>query len=317
MSKVDEAIAILHALGLPRAQQNERSALTLLALAKVGPRSDWSKVQRPMLRIVDIMDFMRRKYKKDYAPNTRETVRRQTIHQFEQARIVDRNPDDPCRPTNSGKNVYQLTPDAAAAVAVYKGKTEFNAAVEGFQAKFGSLRQTYSRARNSLRIPLKLPSGKHVRLSPGAHNELQVAIVEEFGPRFAPGAEVLYVGDTASKHVVLETERLQTLKVRLTEHEKSPDVILYRSDVNWIYLIEAVTSHGPVTPKRYIELEKMFAHCTADRVYVTAFPSAAEFRRYAADIAWETEVWLKDNPDHMIHFNGPKFLGSYKVTKRK
>jgi hypothetical protein len=225
---------------------------------------------------------------------------------------VDRNPDDPSRPTNSGKNVYQLTPDAAAAIAVHKDNAEFRAAVEGFQAKFGSLRETYTSARDSLRIPLKLPGGKQVHLSPGAHNELQVAIIEEFGPRFAPGAEVLYVGDTALKHVVLETERLLTLKVRATEHDKLPDLILYRSDVNWIYLIEAVTSHGPVTPKRYMELEKMFANCTADRVYVTAFPSAAEFRRYAADIAWETEVWLKDNPDHMIHFNGPKFMGPYK-----
>jgi hypothetical protein len=265
-----------------------------------------------MLRIVDIMDFMRRKYKKDYAPNTRETVRRQTIHQFEQARIVDRNPDDPSRPTNSGKNVYQLTPDAAAVIALFGDTAKFGAAVEGFQAKFGSLRETYTSARNSLRVPLKLPTGKTVQLSPGAHNQLQVAIIEEFGPRFAPGAEVLYVGDTALKHVVLESERLATLNVQVTEHDKLPDIILYRSDVNWIYLIEAVTSHGPVTPKRYIELERMFAKCTADRVYITAFPSPSEFRRYAADIAWETEVWLQDNPDHMIHFNGPKFVGPYK-----
>lgn len=316
MSKVDEAISILFALGLPRAQQNERSALTLLALAQIGPRSDWARVQRPMLRTVDIMEFMRVKYKKDYKPNSRETVRRQTIHQFEQARIVDRNPDDPSRPTNSGKNVYQLTPDAAAAIVVYKDKAEFQAAVQGFQAKFGSLRETYASARDSLRIPLKLPNGKEVHLSPGAHNELQVAIVEEFGPRFAPGAEVLYVRDTAQKHVVLETDRLTTLKVRVTEHDKLPDLILYRSDVNWIYLIEAVTSHGPVTPKHYVELEKMFADCKTDRVYVTAFPSATEFRRYAADIAWETEVWLKDNPGHMIHFNGPKFIGPYKAGQK-
>jgi adenine-specific DNA-methyltransferase len=317
LSKVDDAIAILHALGLPRAQQNERSALTLLALAQVGPRTDWSQVRRPLLRIVDIMDFMRRKYKKNYAPNTRETIRGQTIHQFEQARIVDRNPDDPVRPTNSGKNAYQLTPHAAAVVAVFKNSAEFDAAVQGFQAKFGSLRKKYAGARNSLRVPLKLPGGKTIQLSPGGHNELQAAIIEEFGPRFAAGAEVLYVGDTAMKHVVLESERLATLNVQVTEHDKLPDIILYRRDVNWLYLIEAVTSHGPVTPKRYIELEHMFANCTADRVYVTAFPSAAKFRRYAADVAWETEVWLRDNPDHMIHFNGPKFMGPYKIKKRK
>jgi len=312
LSKINDAIAILRAFGLPRAQQNERSALTLLALAGIGRRTEWSRTERAMLRIVDIMEFMRQKYGKDYAPNTRETVRRQTIHQFEQARLVDRNPDDPARPTNSGKNVYQLTSDASAVIAFFGDKAAFKAAVQGFHGKFGSLREVYSSARDSLRVPLKLPNGRAVHLSPGAHNELQVAIVEEFGPRFAPGAEVLYVGDTALKHVVLEVECLAALKVQVTEHDKLPDVILFRSDANWIYLIEAVTSHGPVTPKRYMELEKMLVACSADRVYVTAFPSAAEFRRYAADIAWETEVWLADNPDHMIHFNGPKFFGPYK-----
>jgi hypothetical protein len=312
VSKVDEAVKILRALGLPRAQQNERSAPTLIALAQIGPRSRWSKVQRPMLRTVDIMDFMRQKFKKDYKPNTRETIRRQTIQQFEQGRIVDRNPDDPSRPTNSGKNVYQLTPDAAAVIALFGNDAEFTAAVEGFHAKFGSLRQTYSSARNTLRVPLKLPGGRQVYLSPGAHNDLQVAVIEEFGPRFAPGAEVLYVGDTAERHVVLEADRLAVLKVTMTEHDKLPDIILYRSEVNWIYLIEAVTSHGPMTPKRYIELEQMFANCAADRVYVTAFPSAVEFRRYATEIAWETEVWLRNSPAHMIHFNGPKFLGPFR-----
>lgn len=316
MSKTDDAIAILRALGLPRAQQNERSALTLLALAGLGPKTAWTKVQRPLLRTVDIMEFMRVEYGKDYKPNSRETIRRQTIHQFEQARIVDRNPDDPTRPTNSGNNAYQLTADASAVIAVYEDRAAFEAAVQGFQAKFGSLQQAYSSLRDSHRVPLKLPDGREIHLSPGAHNQLQVAVVEDFGPRFAPGAEVLYVGDTALKHAVLQLDRLAALMVTVTEHDKLPDIILYRPDTNWIYLIEAVTSHGPVTPKRYIELEKMFASCTGDRVYVTAFPSAAEFRRYAADIAWETEVWLADTPDHMIHFNGPKFVGPYRPTKQ-
>ncbi|MFS2517149.1 MULTISPECIES: BsuBI/PstI family type II restriction endonuclease [Parabacteroides] len=28
-----------------------------------------------------------------------------------------------------------------------------------------------------------------------------------------------------------------------------------------------------------------------------------------ADIAWETEVWIAENPGHMIHFNGDRFIG--------
>ncbi len=77
-------------------------------------------------------------------------------------------------------------------------------------------------------------------------------------------------------------------------------------------MIEAVTSHGPVSPKRHREIESFLGGCSAERVYVTAFLSISDFRKYAADIAWETEVWIAANPDHMIHFNGPKFLGPYK-----
>jgi BsuBI/PstI restriction endonuclease domain/BsuBI/PstI restriction endonuclease HTH domain len=311
VSKVDEAISILASLGLPSGQQNERSALTLLALAKLGPDDAWAKVQRPMLRIWDIMGFMRDVHGKDYAANSRETIRRQTIHQFEQARIVDRNPDDPDRPTNSGKTVYVLTEEAAEVLRTY-GKRAFKKAIKEFIEQFGSLKIAYHNVRETHRIPLRLPDGVMVYLSPGEHNALQVAIIEEFGPRFAPGALVLYVGDTAKKHVIFERGQLASLGVPITEHDKSPDVALYDPGKQWLFMIEAVTSHGPVSPKRRREIESFLGGCQAERVYVTAFLSIADFRKYAADIAWETEVWIAATPDHMIHFNGPKFLGPHK-----
>ena len=311
MSKTEEALDILVSLGLPRSQQNERSALTLLALADIGPETAWKKASRPLVRIWDIMGFMRERYGKDYAANSRETIRRQTIHQFEQARIVNRNPDNPTRPTNSGKTVYQLTDELVPLLKAYKTRA-FERELKSFMARFSSLQEAYRQSREGLKVPLTLPGGSVVYLSPGEHNVLQVAIVEELGPRFAPGAVVLYVGDTALKHVVYSAGDLKKIGVPITEHDKLPDVVLYRPDKNWLYLIEAVTSHGPVSPKRHRELEKMLSRCTADRVYITAFLSIQEFRKYAADIAWETEVWIADNPDHMIHFNGPKFLGPYK-----
>ncbi len=310
--KADEATKILTALGLPVAQRNERSALTLLALAGVGTKTPWADAKQPLLRIFDIMEFMRARYRKDYAPNTRETVRRQTIHQFEQARIVDRNSDDPTRPTNSGKTVYRLTDQALAVIRAFGNDAAFLAQVDRFLEQFGALQAAYSSSRDTHRVPLRLPDGATIYLSPGKHNELQVAVIEEFGPRFAPGAEVLYVGDTADKHVLLQTKRLTTLKVVVTEHDKLPDIMLYQADKNWLYLVEAVTSHGPISPKRYAELNRLLAGSSTEFVFVTAFPSAAVFRTYAAHIAWETEVWIADNPDHMIHFNGPKFLGPYR-----
>lgn len=311
MSRVDEATGILASLGLPPKQRNERSALTLLALANVAPKGSWRNTQQSLLRIWDIMGFMREKYSKDYAANSRETIRRQTIHQFEQAHIVYRNPDDPTRPTNSGKTVYALTDDIAAVLRLY-GTARFDDAVADFIKRFGSLQAAYQGSRAKHRVPLKMPGGSPVYLSPGKHNELQVAVIRELGPRFAPGATVLYVGDTALKHVLCETQELAKLNIPITQHDKLPDVVLHWKARNWLFLIEAVTTHGPVDPKRHREMEGMLRKCPAKRVYVTAFLNVRTFRRYVGDIAWETEVWIAEHPDHMIHFNGPKFLGPYK-----
>src|SRR5713226_6290048 len=127
MSKREEAREVLKSLGLPRAQQNERSSLTLLALAGLSEKKPWAKTQRPLLRIWDIMRWMKEKYSKEYAANSRETIRRQTVHQFEQARLIDRNPDDPARPTNSGNTAYRLTEESAAVLRAY-GTNDFDKA---------------------------------------------------------------------------------------------------------------------------------------------------------------------------------------------
>jgi adenine-specific DNA-methyltransferase len=130
----------------------------------------------------------------------------------------------------------------------------------------------------------------------------------------------LYIGDTASsrkeggKLMYLESDYLEGLGVPPMSHDKLPDVVVYDEKRKWLFLIEAVTSHGPVSPKRWIELEQAFKDCKVGLVYVTAFPDRAEFRKNAADIAWETEVWIADNPDHMIHFNGDRFLGPHEKS---
>lgn len=310
MSKREDAAEIVKSLGLPRQQQNERSCLTLLALAGLKKRDPWAKTSRPLLRIWDIMAWMRDHYGKDYAANSRETIRRQTIHQFEQARLVDRNPDDPARPTNSGDTVYQLTEPAAAVLRCFGGAA-FAAACQEFIARHGTLAAAYQRARKMVTVPVRLPDGSNVALSPGIHNELQRLILESFAPRFAPGAVLLYMGDTADKRLVISSDRLEQLDIPTLHHDKLPDLVLHDQRRNWLFLIEAVTSHGPVSAKRHAELESMLKDCPAARVYVTAFMDFAAFKKYAADIVWESEVWIAQFPDHMIHFNGDKFLGPY------
>ncbi|KAF0106307.1 MAG: type II restriction endonuclease [Anaerolineaceae bacterium] len=146
-------------------------------------------------------------------------------------------------------------------------------------------------------------------LSLDKHNKLEVAIVEDFGPRFAPGAKLIYLGDTAKNILAFDKVTFTKLGIPVSEHGKFPDVILYNSKKKWLFLIEAVTAHGPISAKRQIELEEIFKKCKAGKIYLTAFLDFATYKRYAHDIAWGTGVWIAKKPLHMIHYNGDKFLG--------
>ncbi|MEL6092817.1 BsuBI/PstI family type II restriction endonuclease [Plesiomonas shigelloides] len=315
--KLEQAKEILTALGLPKQQCNDRSAWVFLALANMKPSDDWRDASAPLLPTVDIMDFIRSEYGKDYKPNSRETIRRQTLHQFDQAQIVDRNRDNPARATNSKDNNYSLNQPIIDILRAYPDG-DWMGLVSAFLEKVPALQEMYDRKINKEKIPVHLPDGREIKLSPGAHNQLHADIIHEFCPRFVgEGGVVLYIGDTASsrdeggKHMILESEYLEGLNVPPMSHDKLPDVVVYDEKRRWLFLIEAVTSHGPVSPKRWIELENALSGCLVGRVYVTAFPHSAEFRKNAADIAWETEVWIADKPDHMIHFNGDRFLGPH------
>jgi len=141
---------------------------------------------------------------------------------------------------------------------------------------------------------------------------LQKLIIEEFLPRYGNGAELLYVGDTANKYLHLDKTQLEKLNFFEISHEELPDVIAYSKEKNWLYLIEAVHSSGPISEVRLLQLKQLTKNCTADLVYITAFLNKQKFRQFIAEIAWETEVWIAENPDHLVHFNGEKFLGPYK-----
>ena len=187
-----------------------------------------------------------------------------------------------------------------------------------FKQSVPQLKILYEQSLQKYKISVKLPNGDVIKLSPGKHNQLHADIIHDFCSRFiGEGGRLLYIGDTASsrdeggKLMYLESDYLETLGVLPMSHDKLPDVVVYDENRQWLFLIEAVTSHGPVSPKRLLELEQAFKGCKVGLVYVTAFPNRAEFRKNAAEIAWQTEVWIADNPSHMIHFNGERFLGPY------
>lgn len=142
-------------------------------------------------------------------------------------------------------------------------------------------------------------------------NQLQIAVIEQFGPRYAPGATVLYMGDAANKFVIFEQESLERLGVPITTHDKLPDIILYDEARNWLYLIEAVTSHGSVSHKRKFELEQLLQGSHVKRIYITAFLTFTQYNHHCLNIAWETTVWIAEVPEHMIHYNGDRFLKSH------
>lgn len=308
--RIQQALSILEALDLPRGQRNERSALTLLAILNLGPGDEWKNASSPLIGITPIMEFVRDHYGKTYAPNTRETFRRQTMHQFVDAGIAVPNPDRPDRPVNSPKWVYQIEPDALALIRTF-GSPEWEASLSAYLVKRRTLAKRYAKQREMQMIPLVVKEDKEVYLTPGAHSQLIRDIVEQFGPRYAPGADLLYVGDTGSKMGHFDDATLLELGLSFDSHGKFPDVVLYHRKKNWLFLIEAVTSHGPVDAKRHSELSTLFVGSRASLIYITAFPDRQTMAKYLADISWETEVWVADAPTHLIHFDGEKFLGPF------
>ena len=313
-SRIQEALSILKALGMPRGQQNDRSALTLLALLDLKPSGAWNEIDRPLMGITPIMEYTRENYGREYAPNTRETFRRQTMHQFVAAGIAVYNPDDPARPVNSPNACYQVSEEAAGIIRTFDTDA-WDAALDTWLAERKTLGEKWARDRTMQMIPVKVAPEHEILLSPGAHSELIRDIIASFAPRFAPGAEVIYVGDTGEKAGYFEEDRLAELGVEVDRHGKMPDVVLYFAKKEWLLLIESVTSHGPVDAKRHNELAALFVGAKPGVVYVTAFPDRSVMGRYLADISWETEVWCADAPSHLIHFDGERFLGPYPANE--
>ena len=308
--RLAETIEALTALQFGPKQRNETAAYSLLALLDLQPDAVWADAQAPLCGITPIIDFIATAYGKRFAPNTRETIRDDAVKFFVEEGLLLRNPDNPNRPTNSGKTVYQIEPTALALFRKV-GTLEWTPALGHYLASRETLKHEIARKRNLARVPVTLPDGSQVALSPGGQNPLIKAIIEHFCPAFAPGGVVLYIGDTENKFVHLETSGLAALGVTLDSSAKIPDVIVHYRAKNWLLLIEAVTSAGPVDGKRRKELKDLFAGCKAGLVFVTAFENRRTMLSFGNHIAWESEVWMADDPDHMIHFNGERFLGPY------
>ncbi len=309
--RINEALDVLRQIGMPNEQLNDRTAICLLALLDLPETTAWNKASNPKLGIRAILDFAREKLSHNYAENTRESIRKYSVKQLVAAGILLHNPDKPDRAVNSSGNCYQVEPTALALFRKF-GTRDWKKTLLTYSETRQTLAEQFAQHRDMQRIPVIINQGHKIKLSAGKHSDLIRAIIEEFLPRFVPGGDLVYVGDTGTKWGYFDEQLLHTLGVEVGNHGKMPDVIIYYREKNWLILVEAVASSGPVDGIRHAELSDLFKASTAGLVYVTAFPDRGEvMRKFLSAVAWETEVWCNSDPTHLIHFNGIRFLGPY------
>lgn len=308
MDKLEYVKSLLNQIGMPQKQQSDICALSLLAMAGLKRYSEWSEATNEWIRIHDVIRFIADNYGVTYAENSRETFRKQAMHPFRTAAIIEDNG----KPTNSPNYRYRITKEFLEVIKeVEEDSTcasEPGMALTSFMASHEALSRIYASKKKMQKMPVRI-NHQDFTFSPGKHNELQKAIIEEFAPRFAPDSECLYVGDTIKKDLVKNVEKLTELGFEITLHDKMPDVVLYKEDKNWIYFIESITSVGPMDPKRIVEIEALTKNVTAGKIFISAFLDFATYKKFSDKLAWETEVWIAEMPDHLIHLNGDKFLG--------
>ena len=301
--KIEETREFLQMIGMPKAQQADICCYVILAMAGVKPDMSWSETTNEWIRIHDIIQFVNTFYDMSYAENSRETFRKQALHRFRTAALIEDNG----KATNSPNYRYRLTEETVEMLRTM-GTPAWKTSVKRFLYYHEKLIDLYVSKKKMTIMPVNI-NGESFKFSTGKHNELQKAIIEEFAPRFATNSECLYVGKKKKKDLVKNVEKLKELGFEITLHDKMPDIVLYRKDKDWIYFVESVTSVGPMDPNRILEITEMTKDVTAGKIFVTAFLDFKTYKKFAEDLAWETEVWIAEMPEHMIHLNGDRFMG--------
>lgn len=312
---INEAIDILQSAGIPVDGKSPRSleSMAMAFLAVAGVVCDWSDAkgadENRHLKTREIISFINSYFHENISPGSYDNIRRKHLKLPVLAELII-NSSDKGRATNDPTRGNVIEPQFRNLILKYN-TPEWEASLADFNRDREKLSDILARKRDLDKIPVTLPGGKPLQLSLGHHNILQKEIIEQFLPRYGQDCEVLYIGDTSLKSLHMEKEELRKLNFFELSHDELPDIIAYNKNKNWLYLIEAVHSSGPISEIRALELKKLLKDCPAELIFVTAFLTRDIFRKYAGQIAWESEVWIADNPDHLIHFNGHKFLGPF------
>lgn len=307
---------ILGEVGIPlddTPRRLERMAMACLAVGHIKSNFQETKSADDNCFLItrEIISFENKNYREDISSGSYDDIRRKDLLYPVQAGIVLNSSTFDTQATNNPTRGYALNPLFAKLLKNY-GTPQWTTELEAYKEQVKLLKEELERKRDLEKIPVKLPSGIDLHLSAGEHNVLQKHIVEDFLSRFGMGAEVLYIGDTSDKYLYKNEELLEQIGFFTLEHEELPDIVAYCKEKNLLFLIEAVHSAGPMDEIRVMKLKKQMENCTAIPVFVTTFLNKKEFRKWVTDIAWESEVWIADSPEHMIHFNGYKFLEIHK-----
>ncbi len=315
---INHAIWILEAFGIPvnmTQRRLERMAIAFLAVADVKKIDDFRLAKdltndNYALKTREIIDYVNEHFQEKISSGSYDDIRRKDLKLLVVGGIVLQS--SPNAATNDSTRGYGLNVMYANLVRGYPSRNWLKVVQEKLKG-VEPLAEKLKRKRKIKQVPVQLSSGKKLKFSSGKHNDLQKAIIEDFLPRYGYNSKVLYVGDTSDKYLHLDKKSLSELNFFDISHEELPDIITYSNEKKWLYLIEAVHSSGAISELRLLQLKKLTLNCNAEIIYITAFLDRSTFRKFIADIAWETEVWIAENPDHLIHFNGDKFLGPYKA----
>jgi len=316
---INEALDILKSVGIPFEGKTPKAlqSMGMCFLAVAGVTKSWKEAkgqnEHRHLKTREIITYINEHFEENISPGSYDDVRRKHLEHPVLADLILNSADNPKAATNDPTRGYALSGDFKELITFYN-TDQWGVKLKLFNKNKPPLEEILQRKRNLSKIPVLLPDGVKLELSQGGHNQLQREIIDEFLPRFAKGSVVLYIGDTSNKYLVRNEEQLKELGFFELTHDSLPDIVAYDSAKNWLYLIEAFYSSGPMSEERILELKKSLKDCTAELIFITAFISKTDFKKNAADIGWESEVWTADHPDHMIHFNGDKFFGPYKES---
>ncbi len=313
---LNEALEILESVGIPITELSERrlERMAMCFLAVAGVTKKWAEAksitEQKGRKTRDIINYINSYFHENISSGSYDDIRRKDLKWLVLANLIVNTSDISKAATNDPTRGYGLEAEFAKVVRAF-GTNEWLAKLNEYLQNKETLHTVLARTRELAKISVNLPSAITIELSEGEHNELQKRIIEEFLPRFAHDSQLLYIGDTANKILHLEKAMLADINFFELAHEKLPDIIAYDKSRNRLYLIEAVHSSGTMSEARVLELKQLANKCTAKIVFVTAFLKKQDFRKWVLHIAWETEVWIAESPDHLIHFDGEKYLSPY------